>query len=358
MRILQMFQVYATTRYERLEQIGVGEGMNSTVFRAFDPYLKREIAVKEIPMVKLGNDFDAYCHEARTMFAVADPNIVQIEYVCEIPGDICLALPYFPKGSLTSLIANGPLGLKQFVKTAHGILAGVARIHGKHLLHLDLKPSNIFVDGLDNPLIGDFGQARRLAVDGTVKFPTVYRWSMPPEVWDSHVAIVESDVYQLGVLMYRIVNGEPIYHLQKLSISSDAQLQDRICRGRFPDPRFFLPHVPKRIRSIIRKALKPKPSERYHSVSELASALGKVHLPLNWTTNYVGAGAYTWRAIRPGSPDLEVELRSKISGWQTCVWTARGKERRAKGTSDYWREQLSHAQACDHLTEVFADLSQ
>jgi serine/threonine protein kinase len=105
-----MFEVYATTRYQQLEQIGVGEGMNSIVFRAFDPYLQREIAVKEIRKDRLANDFDSYCTEARAMFATRDSHVVEVEYVCETPDHIALALPYFPNGSLQSRIEQNPLG--------------------------------------------------------------------------------------------------------------------------------------------------------------------------------------------------------------------------------------------------------
>lgn len=353
-----MFEVYATTRYQQLELIGTGEGMNSSVFRAFDPYLQREIAVKEINKSALGNDFSSYCNEARTMFEVADPTIVGIEYVCETTDHIALALPYFSKGSLKARIKNKPLELKELLKVSQGVLAGVARIHSKRFLHLDLKPANILFDDSDKPLVGDFGQTRRVSSGGTVTFPDVYKWAMPPEVWDTHVATVESDIYQLGVLLYRSANGEPVYRSQKSAISTNDDLRRLIMRGRFPDSRFFLPHVPRRIRTIIRKAMRVRPSERYHSASELGAALGRVPLPLNWVARSLGRGGYNWRAVRPGSPDLEVELtRSGSSEWQTNVWTTRDGERRARGLSEYWTKQPTYRHACDHLTAVFADLS-
>ncbi len=209
-----MFEVYAQTRYNRLEPIGVGEGMNSTVFRAYDPYLQRELAVKEISKDKLGNDLDSYCREARAMFAMRDPNVVAIVYVCETPDYVGLALPYFVNGSLKARIKDNPLETMQLLKLAHDVLGGVARIHSNQFLHLDLKPSNIFFDDANRALVGDFGQSRKLG-KGVVTFPAVYKWAMPPEVWDSHTATVESDIYQLGVLLYRAANGEPIYALQR-----------------------------------------------------------------------------------------------------------------------------------------------
>jgi serine/threonine protein kinase len=244
----------------------------------------------------------------------------------------------------------------QFLKVAQGILAGVMRIHGTHFVHLDLKPSNIFFDVADRPLVGDFGQSRKLS-GGTVRFPAVYKWSMPPEVWDSHTATVESDIYQLGVLLYRAANGDPLYRSQKTAISTDGELLQLIRKGRFPNPKIFLPHVPKRVRTIIRKALKPLPSDRYHSASELAVALGNVCPSLNWITSSLGCGAYRWRAVHPPCADLEVNLlQDGSSTWKTEVWTDNGGERRRRGVLSYWAEQLARQTAFDHLTEVFADL--
>ncbi|MFZ0770343.1 MAG: serine/threonine-protein kinase [Candidatus Sulfotelmatobacter sp.] len=353
-----MFEVYATTRYQQLEQIGDGEGMNSVVFRAFDPYLQREIAVKEIQKANFGNDFDSYCQEARTMFATRHAHIVNVEYVCETPDHVALALPYFPNGSLQKRIENSPLDLRQFLKVAQGILAGVARIHSSHFLHLDIKPSNVFFDAADRPLLGDFGQSRKVAA-GTVRFPAVYKWAMPPEVWDSHTATFESDVYQLGVLLYRAVNGDPLYKAQKAAVSTNDELQRLIRKGRFPNPKVFLPHVPKRIRTIIRKAMRVQPSERYRSATDLAVVLGRVSPPLNWVTSTLGGGAHRWQAVRPGHADLEVNLvLDGASGWRTEVWTDNAGERRRKGVPDYWAKHSSHQAACEHLTEVFADLGQ
>ncbi|MBZ5527321.1 MAG: protein kinase [Acidobacteriia bacterium] len=115
-----MFEVQGTIRYHRTGVIGIGEGMNSTVYRAFDPYLQRAIAVKVVSKAKFGNDFNSYCNEARAMFAAADSNIVGIEYVCETSDDFHLALPLFENGSLKARIEQHPLGLKNSLKVAQG----------------------------------------------------------------------------------------------------------------------------------------------------------------------------------------------------------------------------------------------
>jgi eukaryotic-like serine/threonine-protein kinase len=352
-----MFEVLGTIRYQQTGVIGIGEGMNSNVYRAFDPYLQRDIAVKVVSKVKFGNDFDSYCNEARAMFAAADPHIVGVEYVCETNDDFHLALPLFANGSLATRIKQHPLGLKDSLKVAQGVLAGLARIHGSGFLHLDLKPANILFDDTDRPLISDFGQSRRMSATGTINYPPMYKWTMPPEVWAAHTAIVESDIYQMGTLLYRAVNGDSLYKLQKSAISTDSELLDLIQRGRFPDSKLFLPHVPRRIRTLIRKAMQVKPAERFHSASEFAASLGRVRLPLDWTTKSLGAGAYQWNAVRPGRSDLEVELLQQPSGWRTKVWTANGQERRKRNVNHYWKSGLTYAEAFKHLTVVFSELA-
>src|SRR5258708_39478746 len=131
---------------------------------------------------------------------------------------------------------------------------------------------------------------------------------MQPEVWATHTGTVESDIYQMGTLLYRAVNGDLLYKLQKSAMSTDGELLNLIQRGRFPDSRLFLPHVPRRMRTLIRKALQVKPAERFHSASEFAASLGRVRLLWDWTTKSLGAGAYQWRAGRSDWSDLEVEL--------------------------------------------------
>lgn len=353
-----MFEIHAEIRYQRLGQIGVGEGMNSFVFRANDPYLNRVIAVKEVEKSRFGNNFDTYCGEARAMFATASPNIVGLLYICETPDRIALALPYFVNGSLASRIADNPLGLKELMKLAQGVVAGLSRIHSNGFLHLDLKPSNILFDDSEVPLIGDFGQSRKISAAGTVAFPAMYNECMPPEVWTNHAATVEADIHQLGVLLYRSANGEPIYRSQRTAITSNAELIDRIARGKFPNRTMFLPHVPKRIRSIIRKAMRVDPIERYRSATDLAAALGRVPIPLDWATIGAGGGAYRWRAKRANKPDLLVELNpNATSGWDTKVWTETTGRARKRNVAEYWREQLAYDEAFGHLTDVFADLS-
>ena len=354
-----MFEVRATITYQRLREIGVGEGKNSIVHLAYDPVLRRDIAVKEIAKSKFGNDFDSYCHEARVMFAAADPNIVDLEFVCETGDSIILALPYYANGSLQKRISAHPLPLRALLKLTQVLVAALSRIHVSRFLHLDLKPANVLFDDLDRPLLSDFGQSRRLSATGTVTYPDIYKWCMPPETLVSHVATVESDIYQLGALLYRAANGNGIYEAQKVRLALAADLQKQIERGKFPDRDFFLPHIPKRIRSILRKAMRVNPAERYRSAVDFGAVFGRVPFALDWQTQSLGNGGYVWRADRPGRPNLEVALlQDTANTWKVEVWTVRPQERRKKNIKEDWRREQRYPEAMKHLTEVFARLGQ
>jgi eukaryotic-like serine/threonine-protein kinase len=99
-------QVVAQIQYTRCGQIGIGQGMNSTVFLAHDPQLCGYFAVKEIEKSRLGNDVTLYFAEAQAMFATSHPNIVPIQYACETVTHIVLAMPHFASGSLATRISS------------------------------------------------------------------------------------------------------------------------------------------------------------------------------------------------------------------------------------------------------------
>lgn len=347
-------QVVAELRYERKQPIGVGEGMNSTVYLSHDPQIGGELAIKEIPKSHFGNVVSRFFQEAQAMFAASHPNVVPVQYGCETPDDVALAMPYFANGSLTKRIATSPLTLSTTLHVAHGVLSGAAGIHQAGFLHLDIKPSNVLFSATWAPLISDFGQSRKLN-SGTVAVPKMYLHVMPPETIDHSVGLVPSDIYQIGLLLYRAVNGEPFFQKQ-LTGKGDQQIMKEIVAGKFPDRSRFLPHVPKRLKTVIRKALATDPADRFQSAVEMADAMSGIRFELDWNATPTQDGM-EWHAQRLGQPDLIVELTEVTpSKWSIYCWTSRGGKRRARGPGLFWKDSLSAAQAERHLREVFAEL--
>jgi eukaryotic-like serine/threonine-protein kinase len=347
--------VLAEIRYQKIREIGVGEGMNSKVFLAYDPQLGAEIAVKEIEKASFGASATSYFSEAGLMFSSQHPHVVPPLYGCNTADQVSIAMPHYPKGSLKARIKDGPLSPKECLRVAHGVLLGLTQIHLKNILHLDLKPSNVLFDQINRPRVADFGQARAIDASGVVTAPRMYRLAFPPETLLTSKATVQADVYQAGLLLYRMVNGNPFYEAQ---IPPVADWSRQITGGKFPNRELFMPHVPRRLRTIIRKALEVDPADRYQSSTHMLDVLGKLRISLDWNVARLTGGTLQWRAPRQGKPDLVVELLPGSAGnWSVGVYTSSDSCRRAKCPSQYARTFMKRKDADAYLKKVFAELT-
>jgi serine/threonine protein kinase len=166
-------RVDGTISYTRVRQIGIGQGMNSTVWLADDPQLGGQVAAKEIPKTRFANPTN-YFDETQTMFAVAHDNVVAVQYACQTPDLISLVMPYYQNKSLADRIQNRPLQLSETLRVAQGVLAGLAHIHLRNYIHFDVKPSNVLFSNMNRPMVADFGQSRAISSTGVVTVPPLY----------------------------------------------------------------------------------------------------------------------------------------------------------------------------------------
>jgi eukaryotic-like serine/threonine-protein kinase len=228
--------IKAEIEYEKKKQIGIGQGMNSSVFLAHDPQLSGDIAVKEIPKANFLNT--NYFEEAQAMFASSHQSIVPVQFACQTATHVALAMPFFAKGSLTSRIEVDPLPCSVALKIAQEVLSGIAKIHQLGYIHFDVKPSNVLFNDNDVAMVSDFGQSRKILANGTVQVPPLYLFSMPPEAILSGVATVNADIFHVGLLLYRCVNGDVEFKQQRAA-TSISELKLRIAKGKFPDQQAF-----------------------------------------------------------------------------------------------------------------------
>lgn len=349
-------QVIGSISYTKLKQIGVGQGMNSKVYLADDPQLGGKVAAKEIEKARFANPA-RYFDEAQTMFAVAHDNVVAVQYACQTPDIISLVMPYFVKGSLTDRIQDRPLQLSEVLRITQAVLAGLAHIHLAKFIHFDIKPSNVLFSNTDRPMVADFGQSRAITSTGVVSVPPLYMVAQPPETIATGVATSVADIYQVGLLMYRALNGDPFFTAQ--APSTLPLLQAMISTGKFPNRKKFMPHVPSRIRTLVRKALSVNPADRFQTATEMADSLSRVKLALDWSVEPLLVDGFRWRALRPSQCDLIVELTEQSGLWVVETFTERTTEpKRAKGKTENWRSGLSLDQAYAHLKGVFERLLQ
>lgn len=348
--------VLAAIAYTKLRQIGVGQGMNSKVYLADEPQLGGRVAVKEIEKGKFGNPAN-YFSEAQVMFRSAHQNVVRVQYGCQTADIVSLVMPYYGRGSLADRIADRPLRLSELRNLAQAVLAGLAHIHITGYIHFDIKPSNVLFTDTGVPMVADFGQSRSISPTGVVTVPPLYFSSLPPETVATGTATLLADIYQAGLLLYRALNGDGFFTGQLPP--TDAVLRAAIAAGRFPDRRAFMPHVPRRLRTLVRKALRTRPGERFQSATELADALSRVPILLDWSAEPLPAGGFRWRAARPGQADLVVERTNRGGMWDVATFTEKpGEPRRAKDRKAHWRSGLTDGAAEQHLKAVFERLLQ
>ena len=346
-------RIDADIAYDRKSQIGVGAGLNSDVYMAHDPQLGGDVVAKEIPKRNL--DVSAYFDEAQAMFAAAHRNVVQLHYACQTPDKVCLVMPYFSEGSLQDRLVHGGLPISEVIRVADGILSGLGHIHAQGYVHCDVKPTNIFFDDTNNPLVADFGQARQMIAGGVAAAPRIYICAFPPETLSSHAVSAESDIYQAGLTLYRALHGDGFYQSEALSAENKfGDIRIAIAQGKFPVRDKFLPHVPRRLRTIVRKALSLAPSARYRTAHDMATDLAKCSFELNWEVS--GAGPeFTWRAERDGKRDVVVELRETNSGWSIEAYKENGTRRRTE--LKHWVSAPTAPTALKESRELFKALS-
>ena len=190
-----------------------------------------------------------------------------------------------------------------------------------------------------------------------VSVPPLYYVSQPPESIRTGIATSSADIYQVGLLMYRALNGDHFFTSQVPP--TPPLLRAQISAGKFPDRKRFMPHVPSRLRTLVRKALHINPTNRFQSATDMADALSRVKLGLDWSVEPLPLGGFRWRALKPGQCDLVVELADYGGTWTVETFSERkGLPRRAKGKNENWRTGLNLNDAYSHLEDVFGQLLQ
>ena len=266
------------------EDVGA-DGMNSDVFRASDVQLQRDVAVKAMPKRRFKGELKEYHEEARRLYMTRHPNIAEVLYGCISGNKILVVMPFYSNGSMSDVLNNQRLTMRKVVRYGLDVLVGLNRVHTKGLVHLDIKPSNILIDDADRAVLTDFGQASELDDTGFAPATPVYPWHITPDHLRQSGLTVQTDIYQAGLTLYRMVNGEKWFKRQLQQIWGDGErqaLHEAVETGTFPDRHSFVPHVPKDIRYSISKALNPNPDKRWKSTLRFMNKLGEADRNLDW----------------------------------------------------------------------------
>ncbi len=257
--------------YELVEKIGQG-GMG-VVYRARQLGLERDVAFKLLAAGPWASEefVERFRREARSAARMQHPNIVEIYEFGHRDGLNYFSMRLVEGQSLAErLAAAGPLAPRDAARLLRTLAEAMDYAHRLGVLHLDLKPGNVLLTPAGEPLIADFGLARRIDAGhegGEIAGTPSY---MAPEqaVLESHPLTASTDIWGLGAILYECLTGRPPF------LAPDAQRTlQRVVADSPASPREMNRAIPADLESICLKCLEKDPGQRYASARELGEDL-------------------------------------------------------------------------------------
>jgi eukaryotic-like serine/threonine-protein kinase len=349
----------------------LGRGGMGVVYAAFDPLLRRKIALKLLRAPAAGGDERRhFAREARAAAAVSHPNIVTVFEVGEAGGDVFIAMELVAGSDLRAWLAARPRSPRAIVEAFAMAGRGLAAAHRAGLVHRDFKPDNVLIDATGRARVADFGLARvadlgpaadavppsqadvdaggasarstrHARVAGTAGY-------VAPEHLAGRVADGRSDQFAFCVSLYEALEKRRPY---------DGAALEAFARGRSAPPALRLRATPRWLRGILTRGLALDPAARFPHVDDLLAALDRAKTRPRRTaaigaTAWISAAAALWTlGPRPPAPGA-------IADEVPAAWLARrGAVREAFGRAGvpYAADAADHVRLkLDDWTERWA----
>ncbi|MCC7419390.1 MAG: protein kinase [Planctomycetaceae bacterium] len=257
----------------------LGQGGFGTVYRAHDPVLDREVALK-VP--RLGTSgAERLILEARAAAPLRHPNLVAVYEAGADGDDLFIATEFVEGETLAEYCQAKPVELRAAATWVRDLAEGLAYAHREGVVHRDVKPSNVMIGASGRAQLMDFGLAQAIGLSGPMPDTEVSPASgrgtsiagtpayMSPEQARGESSRVgpASDQYSLGAVLYELMTGKPPF-------DSNAETVARVASGEAPTPpRRIRPGLPRDLEAICLKAMAQDPADRYVGCEALAEDL-------------------------------------------------------------------------------------
>jgi serine/threonine protein kinase/Flp pilus assembly protein TadD len=261
--------------YEILKQLG--GGAMGEVYKALDQRLGRIVALKLLP-VDLARDPSArrrFLHEAKAVAALDHPNVATLYEVGESEGGrMFLALAFCEGETLQQRLERGPLPLPEAISIARQIAQGLAAAHRLHIVHRDVKPSNVVILPDGKVKLLDFGLAKMTGATSLTRLgssPGTPAYKSPEQTLGDKVD-PRSDLWALGVVLYEMVTGRLPFGGEYEQAVIYAILNEP------PRPLDVDKGFPRELGATIERALAKDPAKRYATAEEMDEDLADIPL--------------------------------------------------------------------------------
>ncbi|HET8977819.1 MAG TPA: protein kinase [Solirubrobacteraceae bacterium] len=312
-------------RYRLEARIAAG-GM-STVYRALDETLERQVAVKLMnrEVATDSDQLERFRREARAVAQLSHPHIVGVIDAGEDDGRPYIVFEYVEGETLKDRIRRlGRLPITEAVAYAIEIARALGAAHARHIVHRDVKPQNVLLDHEGSAKVTDFGIARTLeeeglTADGRVLGTTDY---VSPEQALGQPVTGQSDLYSLGVVLYEMLTGEVPFRGE-----SQVAVAMKHVREQIPDVQLKRPEVSSSLAAVVETATAKRLDERYADDAELIADLEDVLALETARTGNVSGEVTTVLKTLPARSRQRVPLRRRlrrpiIVGLLVCIVAA------------------------------------
>ena len=298
----------------------LGAGGMGQVYRAHDPRLEREVAIKVMAatLAQESGYLERFRREARAVAQLNHPNIVQVYDFGEQSNLTYLVMPLISGGTLRDYLAKrGALSLDEALPIIEQVAGALQYAHERGIIHRDVKPANILLSDDGRALLSDFGIVRLVQRDDAAATLTrVGAFVGSPEYAAPEMILGQSldhrvDVYALGVMLYQMLAG-------RLPFAGPTPVSLMMMQAQQPPPapRSLNAAISPAVEAVILKALAKAPAERYQSAAELLAALRAVRGASLAPTAYSPppvAGAFN--DLPTVAHDTPLPAGSGSSGW-------------------------------------------